>query len=101
MLDHIKSKPEYIRKQYALGATIFIMFFVVLIWGYSLKQSLGGGGAVDAGGNLVVATDQAPSPFTAVKNIFSDAATSVGGLSASVKGAFSGANYTSTTTTNN
>lgn len=39
-IDEIRHKPEHIRIRYVWGMVVISMFFIVIIWVFSLKENL-------------------------------------------------------------
>lgn len=39
-LEDIRRKPEEVRRKYVYGAVLVSMFFIVIIWLFSLKESM-------------------------------------------------------------
>ncbi len=89
MLSSIRQKPTHVRERYTLTITLVIMFFVVVLWGYSLKDNF-------SAAPKVAAADSAPSPAGLIKRAWNDLSSSIGNFTSSVKGSMSASTYEST-----
>ena len=39
-IEEIRKKPEHVRLRYVWGAVVVSMFFIILIWVFSIKQNI-------------------------------------------------------------